>query len=137
MSRILLKERGTFGNTDIVGAQLLSARVNRNGIAKAQLMIMLSRTRVRAPWYILARFQAATQIRFRIAKAQLMIMSSPNRVRAPLLNPSPITPSHKQTTGDKLEEGEDDIKSSCPLCLGRHMCYTIDGTKGHDPARVS
>ncbi|MBA0698575.1 hypothetical protein Goari_000282, partial [Gossypium aridum] len=43
----------------------------------------------------------------------------------------------EQTAGDKLEEGEDDIKSSCPLCLGRHMCYTIDGTKGHDPGRVS
>ncbi|KAF3625004.1 hypothetical protein FXO38_29968 [Capsicum annuum] len=25
--------------------------------------------------------------------------------------------------GDKTEEGEDDIKLSCPLCLGRHMCY--------------
>ncbi|KAH1030657.1 hypothetical protein J1N35_042831 [Gossypium stocksii] len=58
---------------------------------------MLSRTRVRAlrPWYILVRFQTATQMRFRIAKAQLMIMSSPNRVRVPLLNPSPITPIHK------------------------------------------
>ncbi|KAK7386080.1 hypothetical protein VNO78_32166 [Psophocarpus tetragonolobus] len=27
------------------------------------------------------------------------------------------------TTGDKLEEGEDDVKSSCPLCLGRHTYY--------------
>ena len=29
----------------------------------------------------------------------------------------------KQTIGDKSEEGEDDIKSSCPLCPGRYMCY--------------
>ena len=24
---------------------------------------------------------------------------------------------------NKPEEGEDDVKSSCPLCLGRHTCY--------------
>ncbi|KAI9186925.1 hypothetical protein LWI28_022314 [Acer negundo] len=29
----------------------------------------------------------------------------------------------KQTAGDKPEEGEDDIKSSCPLCPWRHTCY--------------
>ncbi|KAG5619086.1 hypothetical protein H5410_018910 [Solanum commersonii] len=28
-----------------------------------------------------------------------------------------------QTAGDKPEEGEDDVKSSCPLCPGRHTCY--------------
>ncbi|KAL8267307.1 hypothetical protein R6Q59_004651 [Mikania micrantha] len=28
-----------------------------------------------------------------------------------------------KTAGDKPEEGEDDFKSSCPLCLGRHTCY--------------
>ncbi|KAL9419500.1 hypothetical protein AB3S75_037292 [Citrus x aurantiifolia] len=27
------------------------------------------------------------------------------------------------TAGDKPEEGEDDVKSSCPLCPGRHACY--------------
>ncbi|KAK1313887.1 hypothetical protein QJS10_CPA06g01243 [Acorus calamus] len=27
------------------------------------------------------------------------------------------------TIGDKPEEGEDDVKSSCPLCHGRHTCY--------------
>jgi len=27
----------------------------------------------------------------------------------------------EQTAGDKPEEGEDDVKSSCPLCPGRHM----------------
>ena len=28
-----------------------------------------------------------------------------------------------QTAGDKSEEGGDDVKSSCPLCLGLHTCY--------------
>ncbi|KAD5317832.1 hypothetical protein E3N88_17778 [Mikania micrantha] len=28
-----------------------------------------------------------------------------------------------RTAGDKPEEGEDDVKSSCPLCPGRHTCY--------------
>ena len=27
------------------------------------------------------------------------------------------------TAGDKPEEGGDDVKSSCPLCLGLHTCY--------------
>ncbi|GKC00210.1 hypothetical protein Tco_0986346 [Tanacetum coccineum] len=27
------------------------------------------------------------------------------------------------TASDKPEEGEDDVKSSCPLCPGRHTCY--------------
>ncbi|KAD5317821.1 hypothetical protein E3N88_17767 [Mikania micrantha] len=31
--------------------------------------------------------------------------------------------SARATAGDKHEEGEDDIKSSCPLCSGRHTCY--------------
>ncbi|KAD7116992.1 hypothetical protein R6Q59_024988 [Mikania micrantha] len=31
--------------------------------------------------------------------------------------------SARATAGDKPEEGEDDVKSSCPLCPGRHMCY--------------
>ena len=29
----------------------------------------------------------------------------------------------KEEAGDKPEEGEDDVKSSCPLCPGRHTCY--------------
>ena len=29
----------------------------------------------------------------------------------------------RQTAGDKPEEGGDDVKSSCPLCLGLHTCY--------------
>ena len=28
-----------------------------------------------------------------------------------------------QTAGDNSEEGGDDVKSSCPLCLGLHTCY--------------
>src|ERR1043166_1334502 len=27
------------------------------------------------------------------------------------------------TAGDKSEEGGDEVKSSCPLCLGLHTCY--------------
>ncbi|KAK1432505.1 hypothetical protein QVD17_09402 [Tagetes erecta] len=33
------------------------------------------------------------------------------------------SPNPEQTVGDKPEEGEDDVKSSCPLCPGRHTCY--------------
>ncbi|KAK4745905.1 hypothetical protein SAY87_012217 [Trapa incisa] len=36
--------------------------------------------------------------------------------RNPLWNP-------EQTAGDKPEESENDVKSSCPLCSGRHTCY--------------
>ena len=28
-----------------------------------------------------------------------------------------------ETAIDKMEEGGDDVKSSWPLCLGRHTCY--------------
>ena len=42
----------------------------------------------------------------------------------------------EQTAGDKPEEGEDDVKSSCPLALGDTR-VTMDGTKDRDPARVS
>jgi hypothetical protein len=28
-----------------------------------------------------------------------------------------------ETAGDKPEEGEDDVKSACPLCPGLHTCY--------------
>ena len=31
--------------------------------------------------------------------------------------------SFKKTADDKLEEGEDNVKSACPLCPGRHTCY--------------
>ena len=29
----------------------------------------------------------------------------------------------QKTAGDKPEEGEDDVKSACPLRPGRHTCY--------------
>jgi hypothetical protein len=29
----------------------------------------------------------------------------------------------EETAGDELEEGGDDVKSSWPLCPGRHTCY--------------
>src|SRR5438093_6641201 len=43
-------------------------------------------------------------------------------------NPCPLLPSRygghsSETAGDKPEEGGDDVKSSCPLCLGLHTCY--------------
>ncbi|KAG2275618.1 hypothetical protein Bca52824_058173 [Brassica carinata] len=34
-----------------------------------------------------------------------------------------VVSSCRKTAGDKPEEGEDDVKSSCPLCPGRHTCY--------------
>ena len=36
------------------------------------------------------------------------------------LRREPIT---EVTANDKLEEGEDDVKSSCPQCSGPHTCY--------------
>ena len=43
-------------------------------------------------------------------------------------NPCPQLPAGKaghsrETAGDNPEEGGDDVKSSCPLCLGLHTCY--------------
>ena len=43
-------------------------------------------------------------------------------------NPYRMLPAGKaghscETAGDKPEEGGDDVKSSCPLCPGRHTCY--------------
>ena len=35
----------------------------------------------------------------------------------------PCSKEIKETAGDKLEEGEDDVKSACPLRPGRHTCY--------------
>ncbi|KAG9438787.1 hypothetical protein H6P81_021267 [Aristolochia fimbriata] len=73
MPRILLKERGAFGNADTGGAWLSSARAVR-----------------------------------------CWVKSRNER------NP---------TAGDKPEEGEDDVKSSCPLCPGRHTCYKWPGQR--------
>ena len=43
-------------------------------------------------------------------------------------NPYLQLPAHRggnsgETADDKSEEGGDDVKSSCPLCLGLHTCY--------------
>ena len=53
-------------------------------------------------------------------------------------NPRPLLPSgnagHSEGTArDKREEGEDDVKSSWPLCPGRHTCY--NGTDNESPPR--
>ncbi|PPS14181.1 hypothetical protein GOBAR_AA06395 [Gossypium barbadense] len=34
-----------------------------------------------------------------------------------------LSSARAQIADDKSEEGEDDVKSSCPLCPGRHTCY--------------
>ncbi len=46
-------------------------------------------------------------------------------------NPYPLLPTgqagyFKETANDKLEEGEDDVKSSWPLWGGLHTCYNGD-----------
>ena len=43
-------------------------------------------------------------------------------------NPRSMLPARRggdswETAGVNSEEGEDDVKSSCPLCLGLHACY--------------
>ena len=43
-------------------------------------------------------------------------------------NPRPMLPAGNagdsyETAGVNSEEGGDDVKSSCPLCLGLHACY--------------
>ena len=43
-------------------------------------------------------------------------------------NPCPVLPARKggnsqETAAENAEEGGDDVKSSCPLCLGLHTCY--------------
>ena len=43
-------------------------------------------------------------------------------------NPCPMLPAGNagdswDTAGDKPEEGGDDVKSACPLCLGLQTCY--------------
>ncbi|KAL0320273.1 UNVERIFIED_CONTAM: hypothetical protein Sradi_5288800 [Sesamum radiatum] len=60
-----------------------------------------------------------------------------------LISPIPMTSSFLSNPGkpesacanidDKPKEGEDDIKSSCPLWPGRHACYN-GWAKGRDPA---
>ena len=44
-----------------------------------------------------------------------------------------------KTAGDKPEEGGDDVKSSCPLCLGLHTCYNgrYKGQQSRKAERIS
>jgi hypothetical protein len=46
--------------------------------------------------------------------------------------------NYKETANDKLEEGEDDVKSSWPLWAGLHTCYNGDykETQGGDPEQI-
>jgi hypothetical protein len=41
----------------------------------------------------------------------------------------------RETAGDKSEEGEDDVKSACPLRSGLHTCY--NGEDKEMPPRES
>ena len=43
------------------------------------------------------------------------------------------------TAGDNSEEGGDDVKSSCPLCLGLHTCYNggYRGQRSREAERIS
>ena len=38
-------------------------------------------------------------------------------------NPHPVLNFSRETALVNREEGGDDVKSACPLCLGRHTCY--------------
>ncbi|CAN6476494.1 unnamed protein product [Victoria cruziana] len=42
--------------------------------------------------------------------------------------------STRVTASDKPEEGEDDVKTSCPLCPGQHTCYNgrDKGSRSHE-----
>ena len=44
-----------------------------------------------------------------------------------------------ETAGDNSEEGGDDVKSSCPLCLGLHTCYNgrYKGLRSRKAERIS
>ncbi|KAK7376247.1 hypothetical protein VNO78_34833 [Psophocarpus tetragonolobus] len=41
-----------------------------------------------------------------------------------------VVSSCRKTAGDKPEEGEDDVKSSCPLCPGRHTHTAVNSFPG-------
>ena len=48
-------------------------------------------------------------------------------------NPRPVLYISQETAGVKSEEGEDDVKSAWPLCLGPHTCY--NGRYSGQPTR--
>ncbi|MCD7470640.1 hypothetical protein HAX54_010645 [Datura stramonium] len=90
MPRILLKERGAFGNADTGGAWLSSAHAIR--------------------CWVKSRNECNPRSLVSIVEFETLTASR-----------------------DKPEEGEDDVKSSCPLCPGDTLA-TMAGTKGRDPA---
>ena len=47
----------------------------------------------------------------------------------------PLRRVSEETAGDKPEEGGDDVKSSWPLCPGRHTCYN-GGYRGQQDREV-
>ena len=58
-------------------------------------------------------------------------------------NPCPILPAGyagdlQETAGVNSEEGGDDVKSSCPLCLGLHTCYNgrYKGLRNREMERI-
>ncbi len=51
-----------------------------------------------------------------------LVKSSNERNPCPYL-PSGYAGNYKGTAGVKPEEGEDDVKSSWPICPGLHTCY--------------
>ena len=58
-------------------------------------------------------------------------------------NPCPMLPARDGgdswgTAGVNSEEGGDDVKSSCPLCLGLHACYNgrYNGMRRGDAERI-
>ena len=46
--------------------------------------------------------------------------------------PLSLVTMSNETIGNKPEEGEDDVKSACPLYSGRHTCYN-----GRDKERLT
>ncbi len=46
-----------------------------------------------------------------------------------LLLPAGHAGDSGETAGVKPEEGGDDVKSSCPLCLGLQTCYNAENSR--------
>jgi hypothetical protein len=55
-----------------------------------------------------------------------------------LLVASTLGGHSNKTAGDKSEEGEDDVKSSCPLRLGLQACYNgrDNGTQSREGEQI-
>ena len=53
-----------------------------------------------------------------VSSCREMLGSVPQRAQ-----PLSLVIKSNETAGAKPEEGEDDVKSACPLYSGRHTCY--------------